>query len=889
MKRKTNCTIPLGGTQQSNNEQLRFFLLFLLVFVLAFTVFPVEAKKAKKAPVTTVIEVVELPLAPVSLSKVPVPSVPGLENFIGKKTALLRLGKSLFWDQAAGSDGQACASCHFHAGADNRVKNQLTPGLLRASGPDKTFQPTASGGAGGPNYTLVKDDFPFHQFNNPNDRNSGVKFTTNDITSSQGTFGGNFIAVPGINELKDDCDRFPDPVFHVSGVGVRKVEPRHTPTVINAVFNFRNFWDGRANNVFNGVDPFGLRNGQARIFKKDGSTQKVDLRNSALASQAVGPPESDFEMICTGRKIAAMGKKLIPRRALALQKVHKDNDKIGGKKRHSSGFGLKETYRELIQKAFKKEFWEGTGNFGGFTQMEANFSFFWGVALQEYQSVLISDQAPYDKFAGKKTKPFDPSSVGGKERDKLTAAQRDGLNIFLDKGKCINCHKGPEFSGAASVLQAENEEDGLVERMLMGDGGVAMYDNGFYNIGVTPTNEDLGVGGVDPFGNPLSFTLQFVNDDFVDPINVDPCTFEIPFSSSNCSHIPSNLSGQRVAVRGAFKVPTLRNVELTGPYMHNGSMSTLEQVVEFYNRGGNFHNNPELDPDIQPLGLSSTERANLVAFLKALTDPRVANEKKPFDHPQIFVPNGHPGDESSVSSNDGVLANDDLLEVPAVGKDGRSKEGLSALKPFVAGLGSGSGSSGGSGTSNPPPTNPPQIVTINKRISSGNDDAEESSSGFMYLTSSDLELVFDSFENAGNQKIGLRFRGITVPQGATITNAYVQFQTDETDTGTTNLTIHGQATNDATGFTTSTGNISSRTKTGASVSWSPLSWSSVGEAGARQRTPNLIGIIQEIVNRSGWTSGKSMAILISGTGQRVAESYNGSQSRAPLLHIEYEN
>ena len=177
-------------------------------------------------------------LAPISLKKVNVPSIPDLDLFIGKKSSLNRLGKSLFWDQAAGSDGQACASCHFHAGADNRVKNQLSPGLNRVDSngnpnPDTSFQSTASGGNGGPNYTLVENDFPFHQFNNPDNRSSGVKFTTNDIVSSQGTFGGNFVAVPGVDELDDICDRFPDPVFHVNYSGVRKVEPRHTqPSLI---------------------------------------------------------------------------------------------------------------------------------------------------------------------------------------------------------------------------------------------------------------------------------------------------------------------------------------------------------------------------------------------------------------------------------------------------------------------------------------------------------------------------------------------------------------------------------------------------------------------------------------------------------------------------------
>ena len=70
---------------------------------------------------------------------------------------------------------------------------------------------------------------------------------------------------------------------------------------------------------------------------------------------------------------------------------------------------------------------------------------------------------------------------------------------------------------------------------------------------------------------------------------------------------------------GKFKTPTLRNVERSGPYMHDGSLATLEEVVAFYNRGGN--RNANLDPRIGPLGLSDQEQADLVAFLKAFTAP----------------------------------------------------------------------------------------------------------------------------------------------------------------------------------------------------------------------------------------------------------------------------
>jgi cytochrome c peroxidase len=70
-------------------------------------------------------------------------------------------------------------------------------------------------------------------------------------------------------------------------------------------------------------------------------------------------------------------------------------------------------------------------------------------------------------------------------------------------------------------------------------------------------------------------------------------------------------------MRGAFKTPTLRDVALTAPYMHNGSYRTLEEVVDHYNRGGDDKEN--LDPNMKPLGLTDQERTDLVEFLKSLT------------------------------------------------------------------------------------------------------------------------------------------------------------------------------------------------------------------------------------------------------------------------------
>ena len=175
-------------------------------------------------------------------------------------------------------------------------------------------------------------------------------------------------------------------------------------------------------------------------------------------------------------------------------------------------------------------------------------------------------------------------------------------------------------------------------------------------------------------------------------------------------------------------------------------------------------------------------------------------------------------------------------------------------------------------------------VVINKRISTSNDDVEERADGSMYLDSSDIELVSDGSKI---QTIGLRFQDLAIPQGATITTAYVQFTVDETNSGATSVTIRAQDTDSASAFTSSDFNVSSRSTTSESVSWQPANWSSVGAASIDQRTPEIKNIIQKVVDRSGWLPGNELALIITGSGERTAESYNGTSSKAPLLHIEY--
>jgi len=180
-------------------------------------------------------------------------------------------------------------------------------------------------------------------------------------------------------------------------------------------------------------------------------------------------------------------------------------------------------------------------------------------------------------------------------------------------------------------------------------------------------------------------------------------------------------------------------------------------------------------------------------------------------------------------------------------------------------------------------------MTICAGISSGGNDIEELQNGNMYVSSSDLELIYDSNTDRLKQKIGLRYEDLGIPQGSIIVSAYLQFTTDEISTGTVNLTIHGEDADDASPFTLTNGNLSARPTTQAAVGWSPPNWSIVGEQNSKQQTPDLTAIVQEIVNRNGFDQSSAVAFIISGTNtsKRIAESFEGNPNLAPQLCITF--
>lgn len=153
--------------------------------------------------------------------------------------------------------------------------------------------------------------------------------------------------------------------------------------------------------------------------------------------------------------------------------------------------------------------------------------------------------------------------------------------------------------------------------------GSLMSDNIFHYIGTRPVNEDLGRFAIN--GNPGD--------------------------------------------RGAFRTPSLRNVELRPPYFHGGRFATLEEVVEFYNRGGDF-NAPNKPPVIRPLNLTTQQKADLVAFLKRpLTDPRLAAETPPFDEVVLYTESSRVPQVvgTGVAGSGGFTPQPEAIEPPIAG------------------------------------------------------------------------------------------------------------------------------------------------------------------------------------------------------------------------------
>jgi hypothetical protein len=190
-------------------------------------------------------------------------------------------------------------------------------------------------------------------------------------------------------------------------------------------------------------------------------------------------------------------------------------------------------------------------------------------------------------------------------------------------------------------------------------------------------------------------------------------------------------------------------------------------------------------------------------------------------------------------------------------------------------------------------TSPAQPDTLTYHITGPADDLEESLvDGSIDPQSSDLELNTEG--PPGNpQIVGLRFVGVDIPQGTTISDASLQFTVDEADNEVTNVRIYGELIPDSPRIDHLTDlSLSSRTLTTSSVVWSNIpEWPNAGDAGPDQLTPDLGPIVQEIVGQAGWVSGNALTFLIfpepatDNTGERTAVSYDLNPTQTSVLTI----
>jgi cytochrome c peroxidase len=191
-------------------------------------------------------------------------------------------------------------------------------------------------------------------------------------------------------------------------------------------------------------------------------------------------------------------------------------------------------------------------------------------AIASFERTLIAGDSPFDRYL-----------YGGDKKAMSPAAIR-GLEVFRGQGRCVSCH----------TIEQDH----------------ALFTNHqFHNIGVAaqrmPANLD-----------ELRAAVQEVKKK-----GVDVAVLSNPKTESLGRYAVT----RELSDMGAFKTSTLRNIELTAPYMHDGSVKTLEEVVQFYNNGGRLKETdpvPELlDGGIRPLNLTPEQQADLVEFLKALT------------------------------------------------------------------------------------------------------------------------------------------------------------------------------------------------------------------------------------------------------------------------------
>lgn len=188
-----------------------------------------------------------------------------------------------------------------------------------------------------------------------------------------------------------------------------------------------------------------------------------------------------------------------------------------------------------------------------------------GKAIEAYMRLIVSDDAPFDRF------------VAG-DATAISESAKRGLRLFLGEARCISCHNGPTFS-----------------------------DDQFHNLGVAqtgphvPMTDDGRFSSIGPLLSSAFNTAGAYSDD------------------TTTGRLAGLVAPPPESTRAAFRTPTLRGVDETGPYMHSGQLATLEEVIGFYAAGGGTPASGTRSRLILPLALNDGDRADLLEFLRTLT------------------------------------------------------------------------------------------------------------------------------------------------------------------------------------------------------------------------------------------------------------------------------
>lgn len=481
-----------------------------------------------------------------------------LGDFVADFDAAEALGKAFFWEMKAGSDyrrrggkgvGTACASCHYRYGADARDthttripyvawdKYGLDPDH-KDLGYNEKPRPFPVADLAKKAVKKAEDLYlprsrprhilPDDEEIEGDDDNDARKTPLSLIVGSQGVEPRIFRKVvpdPGggadwkseVGDPKEIAGReheLPEWSMFLKDQAdgnqlFRQITPRNSPSIVNAAFADRLFHDGRAESTFNGISIFGDFDDREALYisAKPGDRPvlvRLAIAHAALASQAVGPIVNDVEMSYAGRTFHDLAVKLLDAEVLGDQQIHNDDSLLGTYKALGLA-GPGSSYRKLIRRAFRREWWDGSDGKGGEHQvtlmlaeppagqprplgtlMQANFSLYWGLSIMLYEASLVSNNSPFDRmmmgdgegvdrlWKAKKAE-LEPIYID-RARTKVPPPDGEspfpfksgsevfqrGFRAFLGRG-CVECHDGPlmseiyartDFAGEAPPIAA---------------------------------------------------------------------------------------------------------------------------------------------------------------------------------------------------------------------------------------------------------------------------------------------------------------------------------------------------------------------------------------------------------------------------------------------------